>query len=386
MKILHLIDDWVFADGPINAFKTFDVENKFVVLRYGGDKDLKKINNIGDVDVIEIGTEEYQRLIKEDWDVIWVQGYNTQKCRFIADVPKNIIVVWSTWGYDYVQYSGQWLFGFRTTLLWLRKTSIRTIVGVLMKFLAGMLGIARFLPRAECLFFRRVNYYSTVVPNERVFLSRILGRKAEQISFHYITARKSIDQVHPVVSLDSKKIWIGNSATLTNNHLDVFHMLKGHCDGYEILTPVSYTLNGEVRDSVTEAIEYSGRELFGSHYRPIQSFMPFTEYVNLMTTCSAFIFAHKRQQAVGNLVIALRCGGCVFMDSNSPVYKYFTSKGFYIYSLSDIKRGLEAVIKDFSPKQAINMRLMDEVRGRDVLIGEIRESVHYLDTEIRKSL
>lgn len=378
MKIIHLIDDWGFADGPIEAFKSFPVTNKFVVLRFDEDKKLTKVKCVKDVSVVQIGSDEYQALIHGDWDVVWVHGYKPEKGKFIAAVDNNAKVVWSTWGFDYVQYSGQWPYGLRTTAQWLYVTSLRTIVGTLSRLFVGRLGVARFLPRAECRFFRRVNYYSSVVPTERSYLERILGRSVRQITFHYIGTKKDCEQEYPKVFLGNKRIWIGNSATLTNNHLDVFHRLKGRCEGYDVLTPVSYTLAGEVRDVVTEMIESAGMRNFGDHYKPVREYMSFDKYVRLMSTCSIFVFGHKRQQSVGNLVIALRCGGCVFMDSDSPVYKYFSSIGIVIYPLARLSDGVATVVKEFSLRQAHNIALMLKLRGDGKLIDEIRESVDYL--------
>ena len=386
MKILHLIDDWVFADGSIEVFKTFNVENRFIILRSNDNKKLDKIRNAQDVVIVQINTDEYENLLHEHWDVVWVHGYRQEKGRFVARIDGRVAVVWSTWGFDYVKDIGQWPFGFRTTLLWLKTISTREKAKTFIRYCIGKFRMTRFLHHEKYLFFKRVNYYSTVVPTEHVFLERILGRKVKQIAFHYMGTQNTCVQAFPLVSLHAKRVWVGNSATLTNNHLDVFQRMKGICGGWEVLTPVSYTLAGEVRDPVTEAIETSGERIFGRYYKPIRGFMPFDEYVKLMATCSVFIFAHKRQQSVGNLVIALQCGGCVFMDSDSPVYKYFTSKGFVIYTLSDLKKGLDVVKTDFLSKQSINLRLMNEIRGRDVLIDEIRESVRYLESEVHKNL
>lgn len=125
MKILHLIDDWVFADGAIEVFKSFNVENKFVILRCNDSKKVEKIKNAQDVIVVQINTDEYEGLVHGDWDVVWVHGYIQIKGRFVARIDGRVAVVWSTWGFDYVKDVGLWPFGFWTTLLWIKITPLK---------------------------------------------------------------------------------------------------------------------------------------------------------------------------------------------------------------------------------------------------------------------
>lgn len=64
---------------------------------------------------------------------------------------------------------------------------------------------------------------------------------------------------------DNYNIWVGNSATLSNNHLDLFEILKNLTlpDNYKIYTPLSYGNN-----ELANYIEKKGERLF---WRPFHS-------------------------------------------------------------------------------------------------------------------
>ncbi len=229
MKILHLIQDWVFDNAVVRNFSALEengrLQNKFVILRAFDDKVLWKIELPHLVEVIQTDTEECERLKVEPFDVIWVHALTDIKANFILSLAKRPIVMWSTWGYDYVRFANRWLYGPRTTQLWFRVTSIRSAIKTALTYLVAKTPWVRFLPHLHCRFFRIVDFYSTVVPDEEVLLSRIVRPSARRLAFHY-ASRKGQETVMPQVNLDVKRIWIGNSATLTNNHLDVFPILE----------------------------------------------------------------------------------------------------------------------------------------------------------------
>ena len=74
MKILHLIQDWVFDNAVVLNFSAMedgeDLQNRFVILRASDDKVLRKIESPYLVEVIQPDTKEYERLKVEPFDVI----------------------------------------------------------------------------------------------------------------------------------------------------------------------------------------------------------------------------------------------------------------------------------------------------------------------------
>lgn len=383
MKILQLLNDWIFDNSVIKNFTTLEageIQNCFVILRASDDKELRKIESPHLVEVVQIGTAEYEKLKSEEWDVVWVHALTGIKAQFILSLPKHPIVMWSTWGYDYVRFAGRWLYGPRTTRLWLKATAPKSAIKDFLTYVVAKTPWLRFLPYTYCRFFRIVDFYSTIVPEEEPFLSRILGPLAKRLPFHYASDR-SREITWPKVDLGAKRIWAGNSATLTNNHLDVFPILEKYTD-YEIRVPMSYSTTTADKASA-ESVEREGRTRLGNRFQPIKDFLPRADYVKRMGECSVFIFAHRRQQSAGNTRIALKMGGCVIMDCRSPVYLNMKSNGIVVYTLDELRqKGLAWILDDFRLRQDENIEKCQMVKSFGVMHAEITETVKLLAEEV----
>lgn len=114
-------------------------------------------------------------------------------------------------------------------------------------------------------------------------------------------------------------ILIGNSATITNNHVEVLDKLSKfkNCN-IKVFLPLSY---GDV-EYAKHVIKY-GENIFGDKLVPLQQFIPLHEYNFLLKNMDIAIMGMKRQQALGN-VYALMYYGCkLFFYKNSILSKYF---------------------------------------------------------------
>ena len=384
MRILHLVEDWIFTDGPVAIFNSLPVENKFVVLRDNDDKTLVKVKS-DKVDVVKVGSLAYQDLLfKEKWDLVWVFQLDSRKSRFVMALAKKIPVVWSVYGVDYIRYSGLWLYGLRTTLLFFKFSKLRLIILTLGAYFAGKLRIVRFIPRLECRFFNRINYFSCIVPEEEPWLRNVIGwrKTAKLVKFNYCSPRSTTDTGYPLIDLSAKNIWVGNSCTLSNNHLDVFkRIFQVPCiHDYNVFVPLSYCWGNE--EGLDKIIISKGKRMFGERFMPITEFIAYNEYKKLMSSCSIFIFGMKRQQALGNILIALMCGGCVFLDTKNPVYKHYINMGVVVYPLERIVEGFDTILAEFKPHQKKNIEIISQLRSNECLINEINETVEYLKNEI----
>lgn len=384
MKILHLVHDWMFDNATIAFFlnleKSCGLENRFVVLRRTDDKVLYKIASQYKVDVVQMDSAEYEQLRSEKRDAIWVHGLTDAKAQFVLSLSGRPHIVWGTWGWDYVRFAGRWLYGMRTTRLWLKGISRRSAMTSILTYLISKTPWVRFLPDLHCRFFRTVDFYSTVVPEEEALLSHILRGKAKRISFHYYS-KKDLDISNRQVDLSAKRIWIGNSATLSNNHLDVLPILEKN-KGFELHLPLAYSTTASDK-IVGEAVEKYGTLHFGGQFFAHKEFLPFDDYIKLMERCALFVFAHRRQQSAGNATLAFGMGGCVVMDERNPIFHYVRRNGICVYSLSNLKRhGVERLIEDFKPNQLENMRKAKELWNYERMMTDIKHSINFLREQI----
>ena len=391
MKILHTVIDWWLSEAAIKMFKSLPVENEFVFLAYEGWAEkinFKVLKSVDDVKIIEIGSPAYHDLLRPGrFDLLWIHGLYESGALLAHDLPDDVKVMWTSWGFDYLRFDVQWLYAPRTLLHWLKTTPMRVILKCLIQWSlnkVGLLKLAYRIFRKRNLFFnffKRVDYFSTVVPTEEPLIRRVLGNRAVRLNFH-CTAPSSVKIEYPVVDLNSKKMLIGHQADITCNHYDI--LAKIPKSRWEIWAPLSYSISGlKETENARSVIEY-GKRRFGERFHPIVTFMPFPEYLTFISSCSVFVFNNYRQQAVGNVTMALQCGGCVFMSPLNPVYQYYIAHGIIIYPISRMKEGLDNIVKEFMPFQMKNIMIVTELRNHEKLLHEIRDTVRYLERETGK--
>lgn len=141
-------------------------------------------------------------------------------------------------------------------------------------------------------------------------------------------------------------ILVGNSASWTNNHEYVFDYLKKlRPEGKMIVTPLNYGGNDQYVGKISEL----GKKYFGDFYTPLTTYLPLKEYNKLMTRAEVCIYGSWRQEAMGNIVVALYLGAKVFMSDKSPLYCELKRKGLYLYKLEDISQ--QSLDTPLSPEQ-----------------------------------
>lgn len=128
-------------------------------------------------------------------------------------------------------------------------------------------------------------------------------------------------------------IMVGNSASATNNHEHVFELLgKLDLNGRRVVVPLSYSGRKEYVDAVLR----KGRETLGESFQPLMEFMPLEDYNVQQARTSVAIFGNLRQEAVGNIIIALYLGAKVFLPKSNPVNGWARSHGLVIRDLEEL--------------------------------------------------
>jgi dTDP-N-acetylfucosamine:lipid II N-acetylfucosaminyltransferase len=151
------------------------------------------------------------------------------------------------------------------------------------------------------------------------------------------------------ISHTTTNIQLGNSADPTNNHIEVLEQVKKYKDSdIKIFTPLSY---GN-QDYAKEIIKY-GKEIFGDKFVPLTEFMPFDIYLEFLGEIDIAIFAHKRQQAMGNIITLLGLGKKVYMRKNVTPYQLFKDIGIEIFDIEKIKINLISKKKKLNNQQKI---------------------------------
>lgn len=167
---------------------------------------------------------------------------------------------------------------------------------------------------------------------------------------------------------DAVNILVGNSADPSNNHLEAFEKLlpfKG--ENVMIYCPLSY---GPA--DYAERITKLGKEMFGDKFIPLLEFMPFEKYLELLGQIDIAVFAHKRQQAMGNTITLLGLGKKVYMRNDVTPWAMFDALGVRVFDVrkfdllplnDDERQNNQARIKSHFSEAALAKQLNDIFEG-----------------------
>jgi len=126
-------------------------------------------------------------------------------------------------------------------------------------------------------------------------------------------------------SLDSKddstvNIQIGNSADPSNNQIEILEKIKKYKNmNIKIFAPLSY--GGE--QSYVDTVILKGKEIFGDRFIPLLNFMKSEEYLDFLGNIDIAIFAHRRQQAMGNIITLLGLGKKIYIRASITSWQFF---------------------------------------------------------------
>lgn len=129
-----------------------------------------------------------------------------------------------------------------------------------------------------------------------------------------------------------QSIIVGNSCSFTNNHKYILDILRDNNIKNEIILPLSYAGNQKYCDYLKSI----GKKYFSDNFFAITEYLPLSEYNKILLGANSFIYGNLRQEAVGNILVALYIGGKVFLDENNPLFNFYKSIGLKLFGLKDI--------------------------------------------------
>jgi hypothetical protein len=73
--------------------------------------------------------------------------------------------------------------------------------------------------------------------------------------------------------------------------------------------------------------------MFGDRFIPIADFLPSEKYLELLGQIDIAVFAHKRQQAMGNTISLLGLGKKLFLRSDTTQWQFLSGLGVKVFDL-----------------------------------------------------
>lgn len=127
-------------------------------------------------------------------------------------------------------------------------------------------------------------------------------------------------------------VMVGNSASRTNNHKYLLALLSQfNLKGKNVVVPLSYSGS---KGYINEVIAYGQKELAG--FTPLTKFMPLNEYNKVQSSTAVALFGNLRQEAIGNIMIALYMGAKVFLFEKNPVYEWAITHNLKVYPMDEL--------------------------------------------------
>ena len=326
--ILHLVHDEKIINRLISSFEeALPQKNLFVCFT---NKPLKYVEERDNV-LIYNKTVQFDTNIFANVNHVLIHYLSLKKILFIEKfIKKKVKCSWFIWGTDIYNK----LLAPRGCPVYYEKTYLSKTMKLLL--LLGKLHIYDYRSRRILNFIK--NHIDSVVsccdyPLLKKYLDK--NNKSELIpDFFYYPIEQILDSRLLNEYAAGNNILLGNSASITNNHLYAFSYLSGVDIGdRRIIAPLNYTINTKYVNKVVS----EGNMIFGKEgFYPLREFLPLQEYNKLMLSAEICIYSNWRQEAMGNITIALYLGAKVFMSNKSPLYKWFKDVGAIIFELETI--------------------------------------------------
>ncbi|MEQ9100861.1 MAG: TDP-N-acetylfucosamine:lipid II N-acetylfucosaminyltransferase [Imperialibacter sp.] len=392
ISIAHVCQDEKFIDGAFHSFDlAFPGQNKFYVLVPPGAQNIRYIRKASNLTKVVIDGAEVELLLKvcEQHTLVVLHGITHSIALLIEKFDKPEKFVWLILGAEMYQnqhiYAGR-LLGELTTKL--RRHS------------AGKVGLTEFLRDI----YRRVKYRSLAISQismeeQLEDIARSIGRikccaSLLKEEFEYLESRQKLADdacylpftFYPieyfigkateasVVPPSGENILIGNSASYTNNHLEVFEKLQSFdLRGRKLITPLSY---GDPQ--YIKAISKIGYRQFPNNFHPLTEFLTIESYNEILSSCSIVIMNHYRQQGIGNILSTIYFGCKVYLSEESILYSFLRRIGCLVFSVeSDLNAGNSETLKPLTlPDIEYNREILIAEISSDKIVSRLRKGVN----------
>lgn len=366
--ILHLLFDSQFADYVIDIFSSKEMKSDFVLI--SNTKKMFHFKKIDDVRIINsddkselnqlsLDLSNYKSIIFHGLFYPW-QEWLINKC------PNSVNKAWVCWGAE--------IYSQKDVKLSFLKRISQTIYKLYLT--------THYSNNNESAFpkylLSKIDYCITNLYPEYEYVKSYIGSNIKHIHYNYY----SIDDTLGVLKdckVVGNNIFIGNSATIENNHIETFLKLKiaGICNR-KIIVPLSYG-----SPWVRKLCVKIGNLLFGNNFNPLLDFIPREEYNAKMLDCSVMIQAHLREQAHGNIVTGLWLGMRVYLSEQGIDYKHFKNIGCKVFSIEhDLKKSnKEALLPLHLEDIEYNRNILMRVYGKEAVMNNARELVRVLNSD-----
>lgn len=216
----------------------------------------------------------------------------------------------------------------------------------------------------------RMDYIASSFIEEQEAIQKLIKQKKKTFPFWYYPIEQMVNIDETIVN-DRNAIIIGNSGTMSGNHLDVFDKIKLlSWTDRTVIVPLSYGNQTYIKEILEE-----GKATFGAQFMPLTDFMPLKAYNQIIKQCGVALLCNYRQQAVGNTISLLWFGCKVFLSTNNPFYHYLKRIGVEVFSY-------ETDLKDQSSLELLSNETIQ--KNRKALLNHLNTNL--LQAELKEAI
>ena len=146
----------------------------------------------------------------------------------------------------------------------------------------------------------------------------------------------------------SRRILVGNSATKTNQHIEVYQWLSDKDmgqDQVEVYSSLSYG-DADYRNEVIK----EGKLCFGKKFKPVTELMDLQAYLDYLYMMDVGVFNNNRQQGLGNIFFLLDMGKKVYVRKDVPTWKLLKRLGYKVFDTAELESQTMAEVLYFNSK------------------------------------
>lgn len=187
--------------------------------------------------------------------------------------------------------------------------------------------------------------------------------------FFYYPIDEVLDSSLLNADICGNNIIVGNSSSMSSNHIDVFKRIRTlDLKDIKVIVPLSY---GD--KNYSQYVIREGYSLLGNAFSPLLDYLELSEYNKILLSANCFVYGNWRQEAVGNILVALYLGGKVFLYKKNPLLNFYRSLGLHLFEIDELS---QHHIDSRLSKDEIsnNRRILLNHYSRERQIGLIRKN------------
>jgi len=326
MKLLHLISDDKFIDSHIRKFSWEGFQNVFLYLKETSTYAGKNSHLITHIRPLSKSYNDYIDLSQE-FDGIVTNGLGYYQSMFINRLPATSRIFWCFFGAEIYNNPKIWnssdLYGPRTKRVLARNWGyffLRSLYHLrfYFKYRTSMHSeIKKAIVRCDYFLWYIKEEYDLIKSKSDIVLPEFRPLPiTDRVADSQISYRKR------------DEILLGNSGSEANNHIDLLKLLGENSCVYKIKLPVSYGLKNWYKKEMIKTLHKSKLKVDF-----MESFVPYTEYIQNFTHAKAAIYPSYRQMGLGNIILCILNGVKIYLSERNPVFQWLKNIGVKVFTI-----------------------------------------------------